>query len=851
MNNRCKTGSIRTAIFLLAAAAPAAGAAQGRQVEAQNPPTQSWILNPGWNVISFVSVPADRRPEQVFASMVTSTGMSLFTARNPDGSPLVAAFALDGVQQPDPALRPRFVWRALRSARVARLSDLPSGYLLPELVAGQIDFDADVGLTDVESGTAYLLLLERIGPQTTFTLTGAEPPAGGSLELGYGWHLTGLPFETTVDSDVDVLSLIPAASSSRVDEFRAWRPERQRFVDSTLAEPWRPRSAYGIRTSAPITLRPRLLVSVDGAATRIPVSTAAARPAVGPSVNLSAHETSLRVVLENDGGGAIGWTARVEPYTGAARPGVMALTGAAAVDGVFSLSANVGTVYAEPQTLHVSIDRGRLSPGVYLAEVVITSSHGGEFRFRVEVAAGGIDGQWVGSVTIDRMNGQPVVGGWSGAMPDIDLHLHVSRDGRGLLRGYIDSTTTLLWDADAHFFGSMLEPRAGWDPAYRTRFRLEGSLVPPASVAAKYSERRFRLVGSAANTDLGDVAALTGRYVEDALGLLDSAVRLEGRFQLERVREPVTGRAVPAYAGRAVERVYEVRGGRGSLAGRRLTARIEVEQVDDLLIDRVLVAVDQTAAADLHRLDLTAPDGETIVLHHRQQPGRRGRVVFAPAPMPIDARLGVPLVRSSLERFKHRSAAGVWTLEWEHYGDEKAAVNGWSLVLLGPRIARIAGRVEAADGTTLDDVVLDLVGVGGFLDKSKLAFDRSAGTIEVREVPPVRIDVLASAPGYLQTGLYPAGHRSDARGVVAGSAGTDDLRIVLRRRLDGAGDASTAHGGAAKHQHGAQEAERADAAVEQPFVIRGAILGQRLVVVSSGADGRHTITARTTTTVTP
>ena len=89
------------------------------------------------------------------------------------------------------------------------------------------------------------------------------------------------------------------------------------------------------------------------------------------------------------------------------------------------------------------------------------------------VEVGGLEGQWAGFVTIDTVNGR------RNAVPDIDVHLHLSADaldGSRLLRGFIDSQETLLWPSDAPVIGQILEPRREprWRPGYQGALRARG-----------------------------------------------------------------------------------------------------------------------------------------------------------------------------------------------------------------------------------------------------------------------------------------------------------------------------------------------------------------------------------------
>ena len=306
-------------------------------------------------------------------------------------------------------------------------------------------------------------------------------------------------------------------------------------------------------------------------------------------IRIPKHETNLRLPLYNTGGGAIGWTAQVTPFAGAAPDGSVALDSPDAVADVFALSAERGLVSAETQVLEVAVNRTHLPPATYLADLTIKPSVGDERRFTLVVEVGGLEGQWAGFVTVETVNGR------RNAVPDIDVHLHLSADtldGSRLLRGFIDSQETLLWPSDAPILGQILEPRREprWRPGYQARFVLEGGVtlapgdvnrfpfdrfpadeknvgevsettdpqtglkyrtnqegdrhyftLPGREQRADFSNptssfiaRHFQFLG-AATTPAGDAPAISGRYVETVTGLLDGPVRLEGKFRLQRV----------------------------------------------------------------------------------------------------------------------------------------------------------------------------------------------------------------------------------------------------------------------------------------------------------------------------
>ena len=532
-----------------------------------------------------------------------------------------------------------------------------------------------------------------------------------------------------------------------------------------------------------------------------------------------------------------------------------------------------GVVTAETQVLRITVDRTHLPPAAYLASLLIKPSVGDERRFNLVLEAGGLEGQWAGFITIDTVNGRRNV------VPDIDVHLHISADtldGSRLLRGFIDSQETLLWPSDASFLGQILEPRRSprWHQDYQTRFILEGGLtlapgdlnrfpfdrfpmeqetgevivktdpvtglsyhtnqegdrhyftLPGRKQQADFSNptpafvsRHFQFLGSAAMSG-GDTPVIGGRYVETVTGLLGGPVRLEGEFRLQRV-------SVTPYERRPLKMFYGTpAGGIQRNAGETFEAKIEVE--DDLLIQRVLVIVGQTAADQIHKLALTAPDGTTVTLHNRQKLGPAGGVIFDSSSLPIDAlgwldppdmrgAVSLPTTRNrefdspryqaqlrdtlagyvvrrpreSLDVLRNLRGKGKWALSWTHYDKEQTqAFKGWSLLLFGPRVARVVGKVEVHGEPTTEpynDVRLDVVGLPASFGEPLITFDRSTGRFEIDYLPSMRLDILASKPGFAQAGIsgldnpaHPRGFRDNLEGFLASGPGSNQLTVILR-----------------------------------------------------------------------
>lgn len=919
---------------------------------------QRFVLNPGWNLVTFQVLPENRGVADVFASVVTADNSRrpLFDPGVPEGSLLQAAFALDGVEERDGS-ETRFRWRALPSARYSDLAELPPGFPFPELLLpsdesglapagerrpfpsladGQIH-EADGVLNEVRIGAGYLLLVSGIQRRAVFEIGGTELADVVPVVLETGWNLIGFPFDVTVEDEPRLItSLFPVDYLDQIERIAAWdsdEAEYRSYVPSrpedSLLRRVRPASAYWIRSLDAVEVRPRLVVAApadeDQAPLQVPAAEVGANWVPGPEdvetsprgvravfdsaasqawIRIPAYDVTLRLPLYNAGVGVVGWMAEVSPYSGHPIEGTVALDNSEAANNVFTLAARRGVVSNDPGTIEIGVNRARLVPATYLADLEVRSSVGDERRFTLAVEVGGLNGQWAGFVTIETVNGR------RNAVPDIDVHLHVSADGLDgsrLLRGFIDSRETLLWPVDAPLLGQMLEPRLspGWRRDYRTRFVLEGDVtLPPAdrnrfpfdrfpettvewercvtaadsaspcgpqpdgpetcecvdpdtglvyltnregdrryyTLAGRrdradlmnpnqsFVSRHYQFLGAATDSDDDfhplatipesqddSLVTLRGRYVETITGLLPEPIRMEGRFRLQKVS------GVP-YEMRPLRAFRDVSVSTARLAGETVTTEIEVREEDDLLVHRAMVVVRQNAADDMHRLAVTTPHGQTIVLHRGENVGPADRVVFDSSGDPVDkVRLlnppstygfgqlrrqtgesgfarevrneaGAYVVRrprESLAVVHNRRAAGTWQLSWTHFNENRQAeLNGWALLLFGPPITRVEGKVVIAAGAgpaeDFDDVELDVVGPPVFLDRHLMNFDPETGRFSLDYLPPVRLNVLASKPGYVQAGIaqldeanHPRGFRDGLEGFHAGGPGADRLTILL------------------------------------------------------------------------
>ena len=181
----------------------------------------------------------------------------------------------------------QFTWRALEAAQYTDPANPPSGSPFPNLGdLRQTHKKADVSLNRITFGEAYLILVQRIPRDTTFEIEGEALATGTATSLTAGWKMNPI---------------------------------------ARFGQPWKP-GPEDLESSPP-GVSPVFDTTDTQAWIRIPT-----------------HQVSLRLPLYNAGGGAIGWTAQVTPFAGAAPDGSVALDSADAVADVFALSAKRGLV---------------------------------------------------------------------------------------------------------------------------------------------------------------------------------------------------------------------------------------------------------------------------------------------------------------------------------------------------------------------------------------------------------------------------------------------------------------------------------------------------------------------------
>lgn len=501
------TGLIRIAkcCLLIVATLSLAQASHGEE--------QTFVLQPGWNLINFQVLPADRGVASVFGGMVPSGGGSpLYLSETPGASKLKAVFTATrtGAAGVD---GPKLEWSQFQVA------DSPSTPSLDETVINEV---TGAALQSIEFGRGYFIFLSGISQNTSYTIVGEAAPADTKIEIEKDWNLVGIPAnipeddsgDTTLPESLNILGVFRAADLSSIKLLARWEAKTAQYrfyypndPQGSSFQTLDPNLGHWILATQELSLQPELIIQAPGDADLPPLTNPPAvsgqawvpgpedidygLPFASPVFNdqssqdvivLEKGQSSVKIPSYNKGGGVLGWKATLMPYGGAPQPGSISLATETDVDAVLSLAQSRGITTSETDVLEVVADRTKLAPGSYLAALNIFANTGQSKTFTVVVKVGGLDGEWHGTAQIETVNGR------RNAIADIDLVVQLFQDtkpGSRQLRGIIDNQETLLWPLDAQLLGHIIDtpPSGSIDQNYASRFVISGGYtLPPGDI---------------------------------------------------------------------------------------------------------------------------------------------------------------------------------------------------------------------------------------------------------------------------------------------------------------------------------------------------------------------------------
>jgi hypothetical protein len=327
-----------------------------------------------------------------------------------------------------------------------------------------------------------------------------------------------------------------------------------------------------------------------------------------------------------------------------------------------------------------------------------------------------------------------------------------------------------------------------------------------------------RLIGSE-----GGAAIAEGDYYETITGMMPKPIYLKGTFRLTRkTASPLEKRPY---------KYFDLNVPLGGLAVGSGNSASRINVINDhILINRLMVVVAQDADSAKHTLELISPSGVAVTLHDGQQVGSTRSVIYDSGELPIDPlhlldppelrgantpvidRIGggnlayendlrASLASYSVRRprgtnvtlngFSDLDAFGAWKLRYQN--TDSGATHkllGWSLLVYGTPAYPIAGKIVVegnSDPNRFQDVSVQVLGLNADLDAGLTVLDRATGQFSIPALPGLRVNVVATKPGYLpgtieglNTPSDPRGFRDGLGGVLIGGPGTTNVILTLR-----------------------------------------------------------------------
>ena len=634
------------------------------QLLAQPSSTQSIRLDPGWNLIVFQLLPPDPNPAVVFN---TNIFRAVWTYDNATGE--WRQYGRPGINQPE---------------------------------QNQI-----AAMGNIELGRGYFAYY-ALASSTNWNFSGIAPASSYALSFRPGWNLVGVAGDTN-SADINIISLFRSGDLTNIQYIARWEALSQRYqlydpknAAASEFQTFNPNLAHWISATTNISIQPEMVVDAEGDADNLPLHNppvsdgeswtpgpediASNIPGAATIFHSNTNQNTIKLPkgrdvillpLYNKGGGILSWTVSLLPH--GSQGGAVGL-GANEVAATLSLSESRGITSSETDTLKIMVDRTHLAPGVYLAKLKIEASTGQQKTFDLVIEAGGLDGQWQGTASIQTVNNR------ANAVADVDLYLQLFQDsepGSQQLRGMMDSQETLLWPVDAPVLGHIADIAGNaFDPNYASRFVISGGYtLSPGDINhapfesfpttngigvttnidtemgleylsnaegdrwyhtlidrldkpnymnpfPRFISREFELIGQLSGSE-GGAAVATGDYYETITGMMPQPIQIRGTFRMVRKSYAALERRPYKYFDTGVPL-----NGWPVAAGAFTERPINVPE--HILIKRVLVVVPQDAATDQHKLELTAPNGVKIILHNGQLVGPAKSAIFDSGDLPID-----------------------------------------------------------------------------------------------------------------------------------------------------------------------------------------------------------------------
>jgi subtilisin-like proprotein convertase family protein len=695
---------------------------------------QTLPLAAGWNLIAFQVVPTNPSPDKVFGTLGTSFG---------------SAWAYDNTAK---------LWTVYEPPSVAK----------PQA-------DQVARMAPVEPGRAYWVYANRAVPE--WKITGTPPAQVPALNFQNGWNLVGIPTGTAqLPEPVNMPSVLAAAGLDydlllrwEAGFYRRYTTDDTQVSDAQMLE-FDPNKGYWVRlTSAGATLKPTLLCTVRTDLDAEPYGNYPSfedlRIGDSPLPLKADEQTIIRFFpgedtqylrLANTGGGILLWELVWEPLDAPAA-------------GWLDLSAAHGVTTIETDVISLFLNRKDLSRGTYRGRLTLRTT-AGDRVFSVVAEVPELGGEWKGLATISSVGtGQAQR---ANAVPSVDLQISFFEDRTvpGLLRGGIESHNVTLWPLDVALVGHVvtsdgnsftlgggyvLPPGDQNEPPYASFGTnqdpldvdwLEDHILDVLNPLPLPLYRAVTLEGRLTSADPQSGYVIAGAYHETVYGLLRAPIRVEGHFELRRVNaRPFASTQTAIGTDSGVGTAFVVHQGTNNPTG-TLGATFEqrVAVITDLVLQDLQVEVDfQGVTASALHVELVAPNGDTAVLHDRQN---LSAAALAGANFPLSRIPATSLTTAFVAR--GTPTRGTWTLRGQYSG-ATGYLKSWAVKLIGQPVFDLDGVVRDAAGS---GVPADLQIAG--LPYASLFQSSADGSFHLHRVPGIPLNLFAAVPGRTDGAAY-------------------------------------------------------------------------------------------------
>lgn len=804
--------------------------------------TQTFNLAPNWNLIGFQVTPDDPTPEGIFGKL----------------SSLRTVWTYDAAQKQ---------WKRYEK---------PSGTgVQAENTKAANDL---LSIGSIEPGKAYWVYMGRA---ETLTVSGKLPDAVTfpALEFSPGWNMFSIPVGATEIAEKGRVSLLSVLAGAGVnyDALLTWEgSQNQQYkkmfnLDDTDQStplsgitPDSPLPYFDYTTDLgrgyfihikdidPAALRPKMLLTVRPDVDEEPKGNFPSKEDLNVSlaskseefrdvehqdvIHFFADEDVQQLNISNIGGGVMLWKAEWVSSDADKAAGDwihlsdIPLTRWDTSNACDTLS---GVTTLEDDIIYLNLDRKNLGRGLHRGQLILTTSVG-QKKYDVVAEVSGLKGDFTGFAEITSVNGK------QNKVPDIDLNISFYEDPKvdGFLRGYIDSSRSLLWPVDVPLVGYRVANEGN-------QFMLSGSFVLPpgdqngepfdkfmvdtdpdslnpdvgkdvdwnknGEIDAKNPfpfpiQRLVILEGTlnAANPANGYV--IEGSYSEIVYGMTAEPIELRGTFTLNRRNA----------------RPFTFRKGLGSDTGvepvvlkestlpltissgsQRSSIESSVETEMELQGLQVSLDFSQLNHSNI-RIELKSPQGTTLTLFDGYaqsdavNPNTLKSIVF-----PIDRLTDGDMdafIRGITQTHTDKTKEKYWILTIYNRGNEDIKLLRWSLRLEGQPVSDVSGIVRNEKGNPVSGATVALNGVA-FSQYSNTTDTNGRFTME--RVPLLPLDFTVQLPGYVSADPDFAGLSSSFRTPYSKiDETTPDLEKELIKRFNPLAGATVAIAGVGGFEDG-------------------------------------------------